>query len=315
MAWRSRCARDCQTTRRWSAPTARWLAIRPTAVNLRHALDDVRAVVAPLPRRTRAAAAWARAGEICDEDVALYRRIGEAGLPLIEAIHRALGRPVNILTHCNAGWLATVDWGTATAPIYMAHDRGVPRTRVRRRDAAAQPGRGADRLRARPARRAAYDHRRQRRRPSDAARASRPRASSAPTASPRAATPPTRSAPISRRSRRAPTACRSMSPLPHTTIDWTIERRPREIEIEERDRGRRSRISRAPRRRRDRARRDRRRPAARALNPAFDVTPAELIDGADHRPRRLRGDERGTGGAVSGASINLANRTGRWASA
>jgi methylthioribose-1-phosphate isomerase len=101
-------------------------ATRPTAVNLRHALDDVRAFVAPLPPSGRAAAAWARAAAICDEDVALNRRIGEAGLPLIEALHRKLARPINILTHCNAGWLATVDWGTATAPIYMAHDRGVP---------------------------------------------------------------------------------------------------------------------------------------------------------------------------------------------
>ena len=102
------------------------LASRPTAVNLRHALDDVGAVVAPLAPEKRAEAAWARAGAYCDEDVALNRRIGEAGLPLIEAVHREHGRTVNILTHCNAGWLATVDWGTATAPIYMAHDRGVP---------------------------------------------------------------------------------------------------------------------------------------------------------------------------------------------
>src|SRR5271154_2775313 len=101
------------------------LASRPTAVNLRYALDDMRAATAPLPVAERAAAAWARAGEFCDEDVALNRRIGEAGLPLIEAVHRERGRTVNILTHCNAGWLATVDWGTALAPIYMAHDAGV----------------------------------------------------------------------------------------------------------------------------------------------------------------------------------------------
>jgi methylthioribose-1-phosphate isomerase len=79
----------------------------------------------PLPPQQRAAAAWTRAEAICDEDVALNRRIGEAGLPLIESLHRELGRPVNILTHCNAAWLAAVDWGAATAPIYMAHDRGV----------------------------------------------------------------------------------------------------------------------------------------------------------------------------------------------
>ena len=101
------------------------LASRPTAVNLRTALDDVRAVVQHLPARERGAAAWARAGEICEEDVALNLRIGEAGFALIEAAHRASGGIVNILTHCNAGWLATVDWGTATAAIYKAHDCGV----------------------------------------------------------------------------------------------------------------------------------------------------------------------------------------------
>ena len=104
----------------------RLLRSRPTAVNLRHALDDIRQHVASLAPERRAAAAWARAAAICDEDVAACRRIGEAGLPLIEAAHRSSGKPVNILTHCNAGWLATVDWGTATAPIYTAHDRGVP---------------------------------------------------------------------------------------------------------------------------------------------------------------------------------------------
>lgn len=99
---------------------------RPTAVNLRWALDDLRALLMPLPPAARAAAAWARAGAIADEDVALCRRIGEAGAPLIEAAWRRTGRRIEILTHCNAGWLATVDWGTALAPIYMAHDRGVP---------------------------------------------------------------------------------------------------------------------------------------------------------------------------------------------
>jgi methylthioribose-1-phosphate isomerase len=102
------------------------LASRPTAVNLRHALDDLRSVVAPLPPSQRFAAAWARAQAYCDEDVEINRRIGEAGLPLIAAIHARTGRPVNVLTHCNAGWLATVDIGTATAPIYLAHDRGIP---------------------------------------------------------------------------------------------------------------------------------------------------------------------------------------------
>ena len=101
-------------------------ASRPTAVNLRHALDDVRAIVAPLPPAARGEAALARADAICEEDVRLNLAIGEAGFSLIEAAHKATGRAVNVLTHCNAGWLATVDWGTATAPIYLAHDRGVP---------------------------------------------------------------------------------------------------------------------------------------------------------------------------------------------
>lgn len=104
------------------------LATRPTAVNLRWALDRGRARVTPLAVSERAAAARALALEICDEDVALNRRIAAAGLPLIQAIaaRKPPGARVNVLTHCNAGWLATVDLGTATAPIYAAHDAGVP---------------------------------------------------------------------------------------------------------------------------------------------------------------------------------------------
>jgi methylthioribose-1-phosphate isomerase len=102
------------------------LKTRPTAVNLRWALDEMRARVAPLSPSARPDAAWARAAEIADEDVAISQRIGRFGLPLIEAAYAKTGRTVNILTHCNAGWLATVDWGTATAPIYMAHDAGIP---------------------------------------------------------------------------------------------------------------------------------------------------------------------------------------------
>ncbi|GAY24137.1 MULTISPECIES: S-methyl-5-thioribose-1-phosphate isomerase [Sphingobium] len=100
---------------------------RPTAVNLRWALERVRAAVAERPADERAALAYAQAARLCDEDVAANRAIGEAGLPLIREIAaRKDGEPVNILTHCNAGWLATVDWGTATAPIYLAHDEGLP---------------------------------------------------------------------------------------------------------------------------------------------------------------------------------------------
>jgi methylthioribose-1-phosphate isomerase len=253
------------------------LRSRPTAVNLRHALDDVSAVVSGLAPDARAAAAWRRAGEICDEDVELCQRIGRAGLPLIADAHRRLGRPVNVLTHCNAGWLATVDWGTATAPIYMAHDRGVPvhvfvdETRPRNQGASLtafelgqhgvphtiiadnagghlmQHGKvdlcivGADRVTAR----------------GDAAnkigtylKALAAKANNVP----------------------------FYVALPHTTIDWTIRDGLEEIEIEERDagevthmtgrldNGEVARIAITP-------------PGSPAANPAFDVTPAELVTG------------------------------------
>ncbi len=103
------------------------LATRPTAVNLRWALDDMRALLRDRPQGSRAAAAHARAREICDDDVAINAAIGGHGLALIRdiAATKPAGEAVNILTHCNAGWLATVDWGTATAPIYKAHDAGL----------------------------------------------------------------------------------------------------------------------------------------------------------------------------------------------
>ncbi len=102
-------------------------ATRPTAVNLAWALDAMRASLAPLRPERRAEAAWTRAAALADEDVEINRAIGAAGLAIIEEIAaRKAGAPVNILTHCNAGWLATVDWGTATAPIYLAAEAGVP---------------------------------------------------------------------------------------------------------------------------------------------------------------------------------------------
>ncbi len=104
------------------------LATRPTAINLKWALDEMMAAVRNRPRADRAAVAYRRAAEICDEDVALNTAIGRNGLPLIEAIaaRKKPGERVNVLTHCNAGWLATVDVGTATAPIYLAFDKGIP---------------------------------------------------------------------------------------------------------------------------------------------------------------------------------------------
>ena len=99
-------------------------ATRPTAINLRWALARMQSVLRDHPKAERADAAYGEAAAICDEDVATNRAIGKHGLKLIEARGRE-GRRVNILTHCNAGWIATVDWGTALAPIYMAHDAGI----------------------------------------------------------------------------------------------------------------------------------------------------------------------------------------------
>jgi methylthioribose-1-phosphate isomerase len=104
------------------------LATRPTAVNLAWALNAARAEIQPLPPASRAEAAWRLAARLADEDVACCRAIGTHGARLIAEAYAANGRsrPVNVLTHCNAGWLATVDWGTALAPVYVAHDDGVP---------------------------------------------------------------------------------------------------------------------------------------------------------------------------------------------
>lgn len=100
---------------------------RPTAINLRWALGRMRAALHNLAPSDRVAAAYAEAAAISDDDVETCRRIGEHGVPLIEqAAARKPGERVNILTHCNAGWMATVDYGTALSPIYQAHDRGIP---------------------------------------------------------------------------------------------------------------------------------------------------------------------------------------------
>lgn len=104
------------------------MATRPTAVNLRWAVERMSGWLAPLAPAERAAAALVRSAQICEEDVAMNRAIGVAGLAIISdlASRKEPGAVVNILTHCNAGWLATVDVGTATAPIYAAHDAGIP---------------------------------------------------------------------------------------------------------------------------------------------------------------------------------------------
>ncbi|WP_424830644.1 S-methyl-5-thioribose-1-phosphate isomerase [Ruegeria sp.] len=103
-------------------------ATRPTAINLRWALDRCRAALMPLAPADRAAQAWQLAQEISDEDVEINASIGRHGLDLIRQIAagKPEGEPVRLLTHCNAGWLATVDWGTATSPMYHAHEAGIP---------------------------------------------------------------------------------------------------------------------------------------------------------------------------------------------
>ncbi len=110
-----------------AAACARLLATRPTAVNLRWGLDAVRHEIAPLAPRRRAEAAWRVAGRLADEDVATCRAIGEHGAKVFKDLAaRRGGQPLRVMTHCNAGWLATVDRGTALAPVYTLHDAGVP---------------------------------------------------------------------------------------------------------------------------------------------------------------------------------------------
>ncbi|NKB45073.1 MAG: S-methyl-5-thioribose-1-phosphate isomerase [Alphaproteobacteria bacterium] len=101
---------------------------RPTASNLAWALNDVRDILTPLQESEREAAAYNRASEICEDDVATCRAIGEHGADVIRKIWEDNGKPgrINILTHCNAGWLATVDWGTALSAIYVAHEMDIP---------------------------------------------------------------------------------------------------------------------------------------------------------------------------------------------
>jgi methylthioribose-1-phosphate isomerase len=99
---------------------------RPTAINLRWALDRMLTRLRDTAPADRVATAWQEAAAIAEEDVAQNEAIGRFGLPLIEqAAQRRRGERVNVLTHCNAGWLATVDWGTALAPVYKAHDAGI----------------------------------------------------------------------------------------------------------------------------------------------------------------------------------------------
>jgi methylthioribose-1-phosphate isomerase len=99
---------------------------RPTAVNLRWALDQMRGALAAVPGADRVEAAYTRAAALCEEDVAGNRAIGQHGLAVLRRLAQGKDRPLRVLTHCNAGWLATVDWGTALAPVYAAHQEGLP---------------------------------------------------------------------------------------------------------------------------------------------------------------------------------------------
>jgi methylthioribose-1-phosphate isomerase len=101
-------------------------ATRPTAINLAWALTRMRNVLAEVRPQERADAAFREAAAICDADVEQCRSIGVHGLAIIRGLAKTASRKLNILTHCNAGWLACVDWGTALSPVYMAHDAGIP---------------------------------------------------------------------------------------------------------------------------------------------------------------------------------------------
>jgi len=104
----------------------RLMATRPTAVNLRWALERMQNRLLPLAVSQRREAAWVEAAAICEEDALLNQSIGRHGAGLIKRVYEKTSRTVNVMTHCNAGWLATVDWGTALAPIYTAFDAGIP---------------------------------------------------------------------------------------------------------------------------------------------------------------------------------------------
>ncbi len=116
---------DASNDALWAA-IAQLQASRPTAVNLAWALHRMRHALMELTPEQRVQAAWDEADAIAEEDVAVNAAIGGHGLPLLQAIAARRPGPVNVLTHCNAGWLATVGWGTATAPIYQAHAAGLP---------------------------------------------------------------------------------------------------------------------------------------------------------------------------------------------
>jgi len=119
--------RESLSTESLQEMAAALIACRPTAINLRWAVERMLALLLPLPEDRRLHAAYLEAGRICEEDVATNEAIGTHGAKVIAEVHaKNGGRPVNVLTHCNAGWLATVDWGTALAPVFKAAEKGIP---------------------------------------------------------------------------------------------------------------------------------------------------------------------------------------------
>ena len=117
---------DDSSAERLQSAAALLRATRPTAVNLHWALARMENALAPLPAALRGSAAWLEAAAIAEEDVAQNAAIGQHGLGLFRQLVRSQGKTLNVMTHCNAGWLATVDWGTALSPVYAAHDAGLP---------------------------------------------------------------------------------------------------------------------------------------------------------------------------------------------
>ncbi len=119
--------RHDSSDRALGAAAEQLIATRPTAINLRFAVEWARGKLGGLAPGARAAAAEALAVELAEQEIAISRKIAEHGAVLIAAAHaKAPGRPVQVMTHCNAGWLATVDWGTAIAPVYLAQQQGLP---------------------------------------------------------------------------------------------------------------------------------------------------------------------------------------------
>ena len=214
------------------------LATRPTAVNLRWAIDEMHRLLLPLPVGERRSAAWKRAAEICDEDVALNSAIGDHAFAIIKALwekqRAARAQRLNLLTHCNAGWLASVDWGTATArrstrrttPAFRCMSGSTKRDRATRAPRSPRVNSAGTACRTRWSQTT--------RAGTSCSTAWSTCASSAPIARRRPATSPTRLALTSRRWPPSDNSVPFYVALPGPTIDWTIADGLREIPIEER---------------------------------------------------------------------------------